>query len=1242
MATLALAASSLIAQQHDYQLHRYDSNDGGILWNLSDNGRWGIIRLGSAEAGGTATPKLFDVERDEAFEVKYNGRIVAVNDVSDDGNVVAGSYNGRPAVYNRATGKLTQFPMRQLWQSGELVSITPDGKWAVGAYTNYRGQFDNSALTGDFYFSPLMVNIETGDTLALPGLPRLDMAHANEHAQVFDAVTPDGRYAIGRMDWYIMQPVSSFTFIYDTQLHTYSVLGFTEHDNQPWTPLYPGMQHIESTVLSPDGHYLAGMAYMAKEQAGSEFFNEYGAPFRYDMQTGEFSLFDETESSNVSVGAVDNQGTLFGNPDSGSPLRNLRILYKDKYWMTFSQICQQYYGFNWQARTGYEYTGTVMAVSGDGRRFISFPDPTCESYLFDFGCPVEQACQGIDLLNTYSVSPEAGSEFSLISNIEINFGRSIQVVGSGSNVHLYKADGTLVYTALSNGGLTMKTGSRSTAVAAFRPRPLEAGTDYVLVIDAGAIALGNDSEFTNKEIRIPYRGRRDGAVGLLKATPSSGSTLRQIDNTSAYVLLDFDTSIKLTDQCLAYVERVEDGTRLTTMTAAAGNTDATRHQLLLTPAASVYLYAGEEYRVVLEAGSVSDYSGSANSYNQRIELLYKGSYVREVASETIMFADDFNNVSASLSTWLMYEGDHRTPSNAMKQWEFDQNNTPWNFSLRDDLSSSDYFAGSHSMYSPAGASDDWMMTPQIAIPSDGKTMLEFDAQSYDPKKHDALCVYVYESRAVLSHLTSSIMREVFSQAVRLDSIQLNAGANQELTADEWTHYSYDLSRWAGKDIYVAFVNRNNAQSVVFVDNVLVQREVLYSLGFSNRDRVVGQESIQVAGQFVVRCDETEGSASLTLRDAEGREVSRVDWPTIPAKDTPVTFAFPQALPLTVGTQVPYSIDVRIGQKADTYQGVILDLAFEPVKRVVLEEMTGSTCVNCPLGIVSIEHCRQAFGDRFIPVAIHTYTGDNLGGSFGSYTSFLGIMGAPMARINRLPEVYSPMARQADEFYYHDVEGEQLWYDVVARELNQLTMADLQLQATLDASTKQLTFSTDLRYALTADNQQLSLFIVILEDGIYSYQQNGFSSMHSATLADWCDGGRYASPMVVPYAHDHVVRGVAGQTYSGTIGLFPADITGGQTYNARVTCPLPSAINNVEKVSAVAMLIDTQTGEVINAIQAPVVVGGEGIADVQTDATDVTVLRTLSGRIINPSATADDLHHLPAGIYLLGNRKVMVK
>lgn len=1245
-------ATATAQTNSEYKIHKYNTNDGGILIDITPNGKWAVIILGSTQAGGTATPKLYNVDTEEVIPVEYANRTFNISSVSDDGNIVVGSYSGRPAAYNRETGKITLFPIRNLWQSGSLSHVTPDGKWAVGSYNGYNGKLnENDELNHDYYYSTLYVNVETGDTIATPNLPKKDMAHLDQHAMVFRQITPDGRYIIGSMSWYIMQPNSAVTFIYDTQNQNYRVVGFTENDNANWTPSVANLHHLEGQSISPDGHWLAGMAYMAMPIEGSDFYSEFGYPYRYDITTGDFQVLDQTES-NIDGCVIDNKGTIIANPNVGGPLRDFRILYQDKYWITLSQICRQQYGFSFTEKTGYERTGSITAVSGDGTRIVAFPDPLGESYIFDFGQSVEDVCNGIDLLDNYTISPVDGSVFSQLSSIEINFGRSVQVLGTGKNVHLYKADGTKVADGLTAGnqGLSLKTGSKTTVNAVFRTRNLDDGESYYVVIDAGAIAVANDAERTNKEIRINYTGRKNGPVEFVKASPEDHSQIRQIDASSSYILVTFDSPVKLTNNYSAYIERIVDGTRMATLTMNEGNTDATKNQVLLLPSSTIYLYDGLEYKVVIEAGSVSDYSGAEISYNSEITLHYHGTYIREVSNDAVLFADDFSDPSASYVTWLRFEGDHNTPLASMQNWQFDADNMPWQFGMADDTNYTNIYAASHSLYAPSGQSDDWMMTPQILMPEDGKTLLDFDAQSYMSNKTDVLKVYVYEQDFEIPVLNSAWMNDddgVRKNAVLLDEITLSAGNSQEITEGEWTHYRYDLSAWAGKNIYVAFVNQNTNQSAIFIDNVSVQHEILYTIGFSNADRVIGQDDITIAGQFTVKTADPVSSISLILKDSEGNEVSKVEWPTISGnvKDRAIPFTFATPLSLQKGKDNQFTIDVNLGERHDVYKGSIINLAFETTKHVVLEEMTGIECPNCPQGIIVIEKLEKLFGEQFIPVSIHTYTGDPYAGNLQGYTTFLDIIGAPYARINRIPGLYAPMY-STKGIYFDTYPNAPVWYDIVAQELNKLTIADLSLTATQSEDGKYINYQADLRYALNADNQQLSLFLVVMENGIVDYQRNNLGVLSQELFGEWGAGGSRSgvdtNGYVYPVTHNDVARMVIGQTMSGTRGLFPSSLEAGKTYSTTLSSPYPAVIADVNNASVVAMLIDSESGEIINAAKTNVAPYDPNAIRELAQPEDALNIYSLSGVLVRKAAQQSDIKSLPAGLYIIGGKKVLVR
>ncbi len=1246
-----VSVASSFAQNADYKVHKYISNDGGILTSITPNGKWGIIQLGTTSGGGTATPKLYNVDTEDIISVEYANRVFNIESVSNDGNVVVGSFSNRPAAYNRATGKITIFPMRPLWQNGTLTHVTPDGKWAVGSYNGYNGEVENGeGMSHDFYYSPLFVNIETGDTISTPNLPKKDMAHLDQNAMAFNRITPDGRYIVGSMSWYIMQPNSAVTFVYDTQAKSYRVVGFTEHDNKDWEPIVPTLHHLEGTTISPDGHWLTGMAYITKAIEGSEFFSESGVPYLYDINTGTMNVYVDSEL-NIDGCVVNNNGTILANPNTGGPLRDFRIFYQNKYWITLGQIYKQHCGYTFSDKTGFDRTGTVVSVSDNASRLVSFVDPLSESYIIDFGKSIEDVCNDIDLLDNYSVSPVNGAIFSQISTIEINFGRNVQVLGTGRNVHLYKEDGTKVADGLTAGnqGLSLKTGSKNTVTAVFRTRALEPGVKYYVSIDAGAIAVSNDETRTNKEIRINYVGRANSAVSLVKMVPAEGTSLRQIDATTSYILCSFDCPVKVTDNASAYLYRIEDGKEelAAQLVVAEGNTDETKNQVALYPTSTVYLFDQYDYRVVLSAGSISDYAGTEISLNKEISATYKGAFVREVSVNNVLFEDNFNNMAESLVTWLRYEGDHNTPLASMMEFEFDADNQPWNLSIRDNESSEDRCAASHSLYSPSGQSDDWMLTPQIVMPSEGNITLQFDAQGYNPNKQDVLKVYVFEEDWVIAALNSEWMEDVKTKSVLLDEITLSPGANQDQIDGEWTHYSYDLSKWLGKNIYIAFANQNRNQSMMFLDNVKVEREQLFTIAFKNSDAVVNKENITISGQLTITTQNPVNSIKLTLKDAEGREVSTVDWPSISGnlQGRSIPFEFANPLPLAIGKVNKYTIDVELGDKVTEYTSSISDLVFEPTKRVVLEEMTGIDCPNCPLGIIAIEKMEKVFGERFIPLSLHTYTGDPYAGNLSSYAQFLGLSAAPSARINRVEGTYFPITSSNGTYIDTSVDDPH-WFDIVTRELSKSTTADISINAVLSADGKTIDFYPSVRYAIDEPNCQVSLFIAILENGLVNYQVNAFGTIEQAILGEWGAGGIHSGETTNGYAypvtHNDVVRSVIGNTLSGTLGVFPQSLEAGKTYSAKLSGAYPLVIEKPENASVVAMLIDTQSGEVINAAKTNLVTGAEALGIESAESSQTSDIYTVSGVRVRQSATQADIKSLPAGMYIINGKKIIVR
>lgn len=1251
-----LITVSAVGQQPAYKMHKYAPNNGGILSNISPDGKWAVINLGTTASGMVCSSELYNVDTEKHFTVSYNGRELSFNSVSNEdaeGYVtIVGSFSNRPMAYKfkpaqpTVTGTLKVFANKLNWASGTLTQVTPDGKYAVGHFTQYTGkEVVGAELNGDYWFDGLFADIETGQILETPGTPTGDRNGRDQHAMKFTAITPDGKYILGEREWYM--PSEGFPFVYDVEKQDFRPIGFTRNGNR-MTP-QSGIEYIDFPIMSPNGRYVGGLAicYDGSTESATESKN----PFRYDLQTDQITIFNDAESANIGVGCIDDNGTIFGNPETGTPLRHGRIFYQDKFWIPLMQLYQQVYGFNYTKETDFEFSGTAISVSSDGSRFVAFADPQGESYCFDFGTTVEEACSHFDLLSSYTVNPSSGSIFSRITSVEVNFGRAITILGRGNtHAHLYKkgkngANDTLVRDGLTTeSGLQLKQGSSTVLTVTFRPVTMEDGEDYYIVLDEGAVGVAAEPSMVNKRIVVEYKGRKDEPVKLLKVAPDENSELDHFDPSTSYVLLNFDCPVKLTDKYEAYIRRADDGVHVAALSMASGNIESTLNQIRLSPTSTVYLYADVQYEVVVSAGSICDYAESATSMNQEIVLKYTGTYIRETSTGNILFSDNFNDPNASLSKWLNYEGDHRTPLAEQQSWGFDADNTPWNFSTHDSSEDPEYYATSHSLYAPSGQSDDWMLTSHISIPEDGKAVLTFDAQKWK-NKEDHLWVYVIPEERNVSYLNNANMAVLKAEAVLLEEISDLNYSTDGKSAGHWKRYQYNLADYAGKDVYIAFANLNTNQSCVLVDNVSIEREVVYAIGFSNEERVVDAKEVAIKGTFTIKAkDFSSGAITLTLKDEQGNEVSNISWPNISGTsviDRPIPMNFAQPLPLTVGRENKFSIDILFDGKdknggtykrSETYNGSIYDLAFKPLRRVLLEEMTGTTCPNCPQGHIVIELCEKQYKDQFIPISIHAYDGDELGAEFRSYAQFLELSGAPSARINRVPGAFFPMYGDGTNMFY-DMAEQNLWYNIVAQELNKPALCDLNVSAKLSADQTSITYDANLKYAINT-KQQVSLLIVVVEDGIESYQENNFASLDLPILGEWGVGGIFGNYYAWPVIHNDVVRNVIGDTFSGSIGMFPSEFEAGKVYQTdSYQCRVSPSVIDATKQKVVAVLIDTQSGEVINAAVCGMNSSSEdSIDDIMiTDQEDATYY-DLSGRKVGKPAHP--------GIYISGSKKIL--
>lgn len=1138
-----------------------------IISKMSDNGLWGVSETAST-TDGDLRPKggtLYNLTTMEATSISDVSGLSGVSDVTDDGSRVAGECQGKPAYWSADTKKWTILPVPEGFSGGRLNEITPDGRYGAGYVV---------PAYDEWHAFPAFYDLSKNEWVELPNLPVLDMTHQDMDQAVFYGMSADGRYLLGYMSMSYLLPAGLCVYVYDREEATYDFIGFTEDDVKDWTPDVPNTEWIGDPAMSNNGLWVTGCAYMVYPIPGSEFPTEERHPFRYDVKNKKIEIYKDVEAANATGFSIDNNGYVYAAAPSTNPYATATFR-QGKYMVTLEQILRQVYGMDFLEESPYQNSGKTLSVSNDGLTLLMLPTLE-DTYLLRLPEPIEQLAGRVKLLADYTVAPAANLELSKLQSFTLTFMRDVAVKGNSNKITFKSEDGKTSYTPVSSNGVVAD-GKKVTIT--FRSRDLEPGVKYTLTIPAGMIVLKDDSSIGCDEITATYNGRANTPVQLLEAYPADEASVPYIDLTGNPILLTFDTDLKVAENARGFLYINDVETPISELGILVKDKSA-----LIYPPVRQNFYNGSEYDVIIPEGCLTDISGGGP--NKEIHLHYIGNYERPVSEDDKYL---FNEDCGRADNFLFYEGDHLTPGFIPADMQFTKDTTPWSYVC--DENSSDMAFASHSMYEPAGKSDDWMMTTQLHIP-DANCYLQFDAQSFLEGYEDVLKIYAFEADDVYNTLTAEIVDRIRKEGKVIFEELLDPGQSENTLAGDWVNYVVDLADYAGKNIYIAFVNENEDQSMIIVDNIKVVHDSAFFTNIETADRVVNQDNVIIKGSVTVGSEvNTYDTAKLVLLDADENEIARIEEKDLDlSSENPVyRFSFDKPLPLRKAEVNKYFINVTLNDESVRVAGEVRNLTFQPSRKIVLEEFNGSECSNCPLGIRAIENIQALYPNTLIPICVRTYSNDVLGTGMSNYSAFLGMTAAPSGRINRGVIAMPMMSANQDYMFsgagYVDTNTglePKLWLDLFRDELATPAELGISIESQLDEANNRLSVKAEVNSALNLTNTAYNIFAVVVENKLQTYQLNGFSAITDPDLGEWGYGGKYGQSTVYPVDANDVARATWGTTFNGTGGLIPANLKAGESYEANINVALPETIKDLDNCEIIVMLIDAGKDRVVNA------------------------------------------------------------
>lgn len=273
----------------------------------------------------------------------------------------------------------------------------------------------------------------------------------------------------------------------------------------------------------------------------------------------------------------------------------------------------------------------------------------------------------------------------------------------------------------------------------------------------------------------------------------------------------------------------------------------------------------------------------------------------------------------------------------------------------------------------------------------------------------------------------------------------------------------------------------------------------------------------------------------------------------------------------------------------------------PKHRTLLEEYTGTWCGYCPRGYVGLEKLAELYPDDYVLVSYHNADDMEI---MDSYSFPSAIEGFPDAWIDR--------TLKTDAFYGQVYGVKELGIaDDMANRSKVFGQADIALATKLSDDGTSINVNTTVTFPYDVTGGTFALEYILTADGL-SNESWGQSNYYSgSTEGGYLQMFNEAGSTVYGLVYNDVA--ILMSQIGGIEGSIPATVTADQAVTHSYTFNLADAVNTAgtniiqdkQKLKVVALLINTATGEVVNANKVKV-----------NSSTGISIIESGSNNVVN--------------------------
>lgn len=294
-------------------------------------------------------------------------------------------------------------------------------------------------------------------------------------------------------------------------------------------------------------------------------------------------------------------------------------------------------------------------------------------------------------------------------------------------------------------------------------------------------------------------------------------------------------------------------------------------------------------------------------------------------------------------------------------------------------------------------------------------------------------------------------------------------------------------------------------------------------------------------------------------------------------------------------------------KYPSAKGTVLISDNIPNRRVVVEEFTGTWCGWCTRGTVALNLLNEQYGDSIITIAVHS--GDPM--ECEAYT--LGSNSYPAARVNR--------GELTDPYYGNSDEALGI-KSLIDQELQESPLVDIGVSATWNNESQQsILITTETKYLSVAESLDYGIAYVLLEDGMKGsesgWAQKNFYAGDSSEDPNLLSITQLPA-QITDIEYDHVAVDAWDIKNGADVPFSQTGVAQEKVFMADISSN--SLIQDKTRLSVVALLIDRNTGRIVNAAKTKVKQETADHIDIHlendVDGSDVENVYNVNGQRIN--------------------------